>query len=124
VSTDQTVAVPSRTVPYPERWAAMPLERRRQIAGDDLVELEALRGLPDDDRQRRLMAYKARMAEVVELIDRDRASEAELRRERDRLMVAEALLGERQSAIAAEVGVTAMVVSVALGITEPQRRKP
>lgn len=109
--------------PYPERWAAMSQADKERLVGVELVGVcDRLAALPEDERADLLEAAHNRQGVVVARLAQTQEHLDALRAERNMLMIQEALLGERQTDIAAEAGVTSMVVSNALGIVEWRSR--
>jgi hypothetical protein len=110
-----TTAAPPRN--YAERWLSFDDDKRLELAGtpERVAALDHLAALSAEERKplakpgrRRLRGAVARMNRAKRLYETTQA-------ERNAFMIEQAILGEQQAKIADEAGVTAMIVSFALG---------
>jgi hypothetical protein len=111
--------------PYPERWLSYPWEVRVRLAGSPqrLAELDRIAAMPGDERPALAGSTLDRMRLVVKRLEAAKDLVNALRTERNALMIEQAIVGVQQTRIAAEAGVTAMMVCHALATAAPRARK-
>lgn len=116
MSTTDTPTRPSN-VPFIERWRDYDDDTRLKLAGtpERLAELDALAADLPDDRNGAIKGARRKLKRAVARMNRAKAAYEDIQAERNSIMVEEALLGAQQAKIAEEAGVTAMIVSFALG---------